>query len=66
MTSTSTLTFMRLVLCGGIVGVSLGNILGIDVSVLMPLLDSSLREYINAAVGAATTAVLLKLLHVVS
>ena len=60
----SILTYTRLVLCGGIVGVSMGNILGIDVSVIMPVLDSSLREYINAGVGAATTAALLELLHV--
>lgn len=66
MNTTSKLTFLRLVLCGGIVGVSLGNILGIDVSALIPALDSSLREYINAGMGAATTAVVLKALHVVA
>ena len=66
MTTASKLTFLRLVLCGGIVGVSLGNILGIDISVLSPWLDSSLREYLNAGMGAVTTAFILKLLHVVT
>lgn len=66
MNTTSKLTFLRLVLCGGIVGVSLGNILGLDASLLIPALDSSLREHINAGAGAAITAVVLKVLHVVA
>jgi len=66
MTTVSKLTFLRLVLCGGIVGVSLGNILGVDMSIWTPSLDSLVREYLNAGVGAFATALLLKIWHVVA
>jgi len=54
----------RLVLSGALVGIALGNLLGIDASALVNLGDQS-KELLNAMAGASVTAAILKAVHIV-
>lgn len=54
----------RLVLSGALVGIAMGNILGIDASAFVMLGDQS-KEFFNALAGAGVTAAILKAVHIV-
>lgn len=55
--STSKLTLGRLLFSGAIVGVAVGNLVGVDLSAYLP------TDLVTGAAGAGVTAVALKLVH---
>lgn len=54
----SWLTITRLLACGAILGIALGNIVGIDVSSQVP------NDLFTGALGATGAAIALKLVHI--
>lgn len=54
----------RLVLSGALVGIAVGNILGLDASAIVTFGDQS-KEFFNAIAGAGVTAAVLKAVHIV-
>lgn len=53
------LTFARLLVSGAIVGIALGNVLGLDFSNVVP------TDLVTSFVGAASTAIIFKLVHLI-
>lgn len=59
------LKITRLLLSGALVGIAMGNILGLDASVLLDLVGDQSKELVNAVAGASVTAIVLKAVHMV-
>lgn len=53
------LTLARLLVSGAIVGIALGNLLGLDFSGFLP------TDLVTSVAGAAGTAVIFKIVHLI-
>ena len=66
MKAPSKITIVRLIASGAIVGVALGNLVGLDLAGFIPFSHISFlsNDVLTGAIGAGGAAVALKLVHI--